>query len=244
MTSSSKAQAGVIPKEQLTAFQRWELASFDDAGTSTAAAPHPIPESAPDAAQATELELAGIRETAREEGYGEGYAAGLAQGQAEVEARQRELGALLSGLHTELSAVPYTLADDALELALDLAQILVRGAVEVDRTHIVDVVSEALSALPRVTHPASLTLHPDDLANVQDALGSDLAGWQFRTDNALARGGCRIETADSRIDASLEHRWEKISTALGHPRSWVKAPPIASPRQEPRPPQAKAPPEA
>lgn len=230
MTSLSKAVNGVIPKERLTAFQRWELASFDEHAPETPQTPSPEVEA--EAQRAGELELAGIRETAREEGYSEGYAAGLAQGQAEIEALQRQLATLVAGLRTELAAVPYTLADDTLTLALDLTQILVRGTVEVDRERIVAVVGEALAALPRVTLPATLTLNPDDIEVVRQTLGTDLAGWQLRADPALARGGCRIETADSHIDASLEYRWDKLSTALGQPRDWLVPSPARQPAGE------------
>ena len=218
----SKPAGGVIPKEQLTAFQRWELASFDEAAPQAHAAESGLAEPVP--AGVGEIELAALRETAREEGWREGQAQGLAEGRAAIEAQKRDLAGLLAGLRAELSAIPYTLADDTLALALDLAQILVRGAVEIDRERVSEVVNEALAALPRVTQPATLTLHPDDIETVRAALGSDLAGWQLRADPAMQRGGCRVETADSHIDGSIEHRLEKLSVALGQPREWLKAP--------------------
>jgi flagellar assembly protein FliH len=221
------SDAAPIPKEKLTAFQRWELASFDAA----APAPAEIADPATVTPAVSELELAAQRESARAEGYGEGYAQGLEEGRAAIEAERRELAALLAGLRTELAAVPYTLADDALDLALDLAQTLVRGKFEIDREPVIALTRDALTALPRVSQPATLALNPEDVATVRDALGDELAGWQVRADPALARGGCRVETAESRIDASLEARWERLSTALGQPRSWLKAGTAEKPRR-------------
>lgn len=108
-----------LPKEQQTAFQRWEMKSFGDfrpsavaareaeaARAAALAAPPPEPESAfaPDLAPEqyylepeppppdypTEEELAAIREQARIDGYDQGYAAGHAEGQADAIALAKE----------------------------------------------------------------------------------------------------------------------------------------------------------
>jgi flagellar assembly protein FliH len=209
----------VIPKERLTAFQRWELASFDDADQ----------EPAPLADDPAPPDHTDLLEAAQTQGYADGYARGLADGQAQIAARVAQLNALMQGLRTELAAAPFTLADDTLELALDLAQTLVRGTLAVEPARILPVVEEALASLPRVLQPATLALHPDDARLVREHLAADLTAWRLRDDASLARGGCRIETAESRVDASLEQRWEKLNRALGKPGVWQKArtPPAA-----------------
>lgn len=214
----------VIPKERLTAFQRWELASFDE--MDAANAPELQSESAtPDAAV--------TRDAAFTQGYRDGYAQGLADGQSEIHSRAIQINTLMQGLRTELAAVPFTLADDTLTLALDLAQTLVRGVLAVEPERILPVIQEALATLPRVLQPATLTLHPDDARLVREHLAADLVDWRLRDDASLARSGCRIETAESRIDASLEQRWEKLSRALGKPGVWLKSSPEPAPAIEP-----------
>lgn len=107
-----------IPKEQQTAYQRWEMKSFGDFRPSTlariaaeeaAAAPPPPPqepapeygehggyeehaeyEAVPQMHYPSEEELAAIREEARIEGYGAGYAAGHAEGHADAIALGKE----------------------------------------------------------------------------------------------------------------------------------------------------------
>jgi len=105
-----------IPKEQQTAFQRWELKSFGDMRPSAVAqrereeaeeraaaealaaeeaaareAEYAAYEEAPPApAYPTEEELAAIREDARRQGYEEGYAAGHEAGAVEAEQAGRE----------------------------------------------------------------------------------------------------------------------------------------------------------
>jgi flagellar assembly protein FliH len=102
-----------IPKEQQTAYQRWELRSFGDSRPSAvaqrereeaelravAAAEEAAAVEAEEAAYAeeqtpapdypTEEELAAIREQARQQGYDEGFKAGLEEGMAQALDEQR-----------------------------------------------------------------------------------------------------------------------------------------------------------
>jgi flagellar assembly protein FliH len=105
-----------IPKEQQTAFQRWEMKSFGDFRPSALAAraaeaaeaaeaaalaqplepeaeaeeaPYLEPE-APPPEYPTEEELAALREQARIDGYDQGYAAGHAEGRADAIALAKE----------------------------------------------------------------------------------------------------------------------------------------------------------
>lgn len=102
-----------IPKEQQTAYQRWELRSFGDSRPSVvaqrereeaelranAAAEEAAvieaeeaayaPEQAPAPDYPTEEELAAIREQARQQGYDEGFKAGLEEGMAQALDEQR-----------------------------------------------------------------------------------------------------------------------------------------------------------
>lgn len=201
----------VIPKERLTAFQRWEMASFDDD-----APDHAAPGAVRDA------DLLAARETARAQGHAEGMSTGLAEGRAHAMLQQQALEALLGGLTVEFSNASHALADDVLALALDLCKSMLRDTLKVQPERVLPVVREAIGCLPRITQPATLTLHPDDATLVRDAMSSELteAGWRVRADATLTRGGCRVETAESRIDATMEHRWEKLSRALGQAGSW------------------------
>ncbi|RLM50092.1 flagellar assembly protein FliH, partial [Halobellus sp. Atlit-31R] len=84
----------MIPKEQQSAYQRWELTSFGDERPSTqarraamapppvASEPEPI-ETVPNVVLPTAQELEAIREQARAEGYAEGLIEGRAAGHAE-----------------------------------------------------------------------------------------------------------------------------------------------------------------
>ena len=38
----------------------------------------------------------------------------------------------------------------------------------------------------------------------------------------MERGGCRVETANSQIDASLATRWKRVVSSIGQDNSWLE----------------------
>lgn len=202
------------PKEHLTPYQRWELPSFD--GTRSRNAPG-MASSLPTAA-----ELEQIHQQAHEEGYQAGYAEGRQKAAQEAE----RLVGLVAGLDRQLKQVDQDVFQSLLNLALEVARQMVRQTLQVKPELVLDVVREAVSSLPHFSHGAHLALHPDDAALVRAAIGEQLAhsGWKIFEDMNIVRGGCRVETAHSQIDASLDKRWQHIVASLGQDGQWMGEP--------------------
>jgi len=239
----------MIPKEQQSAYQRWEMTSFGDERPSTVArraamAPAPAPASAPPAepievvphvALPTAEELEAIREQARAEGYAEGlaegraeghaqgYAEGAAQGQQEAGAELEHLRAIAATFSDAVVQADETIAHDVLELALRLARGMVRTAFDVRPELILPVVQEAIGYLPVLAQPAVLTLNPQDAEIVRDAMGQELikGGWRIAEDASMARGGCKVDTASNQIDAQATARWQRLTHSLGQNIEWL-----------------------
>ncbi|MCC6071328.1 flagellar assembly protein FliH [Massilia sp. GCM10020059] len=217
-----------IPKEMQTAYQRWEMNSFDPRPAATPAAAQPETVSIdPAYALPTVEELAEIREQARAEGYDEGHAAGyadaLAIGRAEAATELEHVKALALTFGTALSQADENIAADVLELALHLAKGMLRTALEVKPELVIPVVREAIEYLPVLQQPAILMLNPDDIGLVRDAIGEELdkGGWRVVEDAQIARGGCKIDTASNQIDAQAASRWQRLSQSLGKNVEWL-----------------------
>jgi len=212
--------SAVIPKEQMSAFQRWELASFNERP--------PAPEQP---ARPGIEEIAAIREAARIKGHEEGrtdgwaagHAAGLAQGRADVAAETARLRQLAETFGADLARADEVIARQTLELALDLARAMLKTALPVRPELLLPIVSEAIHYLPALQQPAVLYLHPDDVELVRARIGDELdkAGWRIAAEAQLERGGCRVETASNQIDASLPTRWQRLTAALGQESEWL-----------------------
>ena len=217
-----------IPKEMQTAYQRWEMNSFDPRPALAPVAEGPE-EIAIDPAYAlpTVDELAAIREQAHAEGYDEGHAAGyadaLAIGRAEAAAELEHMKTLAVTFGNALSHADENIASDVLELALHVARGMLRSALEVKPELVIPIVREAIGYLPVLQQPAILMLNPDDIGLVRDAIGEELdkGGWRVVEDAHIARGGCKVDTASNQIDAQVGARWQRLTQSLGKNVEWL-----------------------
>lgn len=200
----------IIPKEQLSAYQRWELDSFDGIA----------PGKNPAVVLPTAAPVERIHQQAREEGRAAGYQEGRGQAQAEA----LRLQALLESLERELHQFDLHLAQDLLSLALGIAKQMLCQALKVRPELVLSVVQEAIGCLPRFNQHAHLLLHPEDAALVRSSLGEQLShsGWKILEDAQIGKGGCRVETASSQIDATLPGRWQKVLGAIGQEGNWLE----------------------
>lgn len=240
-----------IPKEQQSAYQRWEMASFGDDRPSTlarraaeaaAAAPAPaddVPALPPGFNLPSVEELEAMREAARQEGFAQGLEEGRAQGHAEgraqgyaegAEAGQREAAAELEQMRLvaasfgdAIAQADETIARDVLELALRLARGMVRTGFDVRPELILSVVRDAIDQLPVLQQPAVLALNPLDAELVRHGMAEELAkgGWRIVENASIGRGGCKVETATNQIDAQAAARWNRLTHALGANVEWL-----------------------
>ena len=213
--------SNVIPKGEMSAFQRWEMASFGDDR------PSQITEQLLQAnatAKINQLEIANIREVARREGsalgFQEGHAAGLIEGhdagKEKMEAQIAQLYALAIQFSEQLVIANQSLGQDILNLAIDLAQTMTRSKLELNPETIIPILREAIDFLPSVQQPAQINLHPEDALIIKNNMSDELdaVGWRIVSDPHIERGGCTLETAQNLVDATLTTRWERLTEAL------------------------------
>jgi len=214
----------VIPKEQLSAYQRWAMASFGDERPST------LQQNAASAASARQSaeQIAQQQEEARKQGYAAGFeqgrAAGLEAGRKDAAREVQQLRQVAASFGNEVARASETVSDDLLNLALDLSKAMLKTALNVRPELMLPVVAEAIRYLPSLQHPALLVLNPADAALVKQHMSDELekAGWRVAEDVQMARGGCRVETASNQIDASPSVRWQRIAEALGKQSDWLE----------------------
>lgn len=193
------------PKEQRSAYQRWELDSFDAPGNAPLAAILP-----------TASQLEQLQQQAHDEGYREGGARAAAEA--------LRLQQIVCALSEESQQFDQRVANDLLALALAISKQVVRQSLSMRPELILAVVNEVLGQLPLSHRRARLILHPEDATLVHLALGERLkqSGWEIIHNAEISRGGCRLEAAECEIDATLERRWQRVVETIGSQHGWIE----------------------
>jgi flagellar assembly protein FliH len=161
-------------------------------------------------------QLQRIEDQARQEGFQQGLDEGRAEARRELERQSTQLAALFDALARPLADVDAGVERELAHLAVVIARQVVRHAVLRAPEALVPLVRELVPMLPASTRQLRIRVHPDEAALLKDALSeTDERGWRIEEDATLSRGGCRLESEYSRLDASLEARLEAaIDAAL------------------------------
>lgn len=223
MTSSNDEliteQADVVTPEELAKYQRWQAPRMVS-----------VTDVEPDPNRFLTVEaIEEMQKEAQQEGYKagfeEGKAAGFDQGikagQAEITQQASYLKQVLAKLNAPLNDLDALIEQDLLQLVTTIARQVIRRELTADPDHVIGAVRAAMEVLPISDRKLKIFLHPQDIELVKKglALDEDDQTRQWVEDPLLTRGGCRLETADTRIDSTVESRIDSvISTLLGDER--------------------------
>jgi flagellar assembly protein FliH len=236
----SSRNPGPISKEQLTAYERWELPLLDARGNE-------VPrEEERDVKPLTAADLDEICRVAREDGHNEGreagYQAGLAEGRSQgheegyktgfAEGREqgekrgyddtrKKLDSALERLEVLMDELlfPIKRHEDELETVLiNLTTILARAVVyrelTMDSSQIQNVVRRALKALPSTSDNVRIHIHPDDHELVKKVAERMEAAASVVEDDTILPGGCKLETRHSLVDFTVEKRFQRAVQSM------------------------------
>jgi len=189
--------------------QRWDLPSVEGA---------PLPR--PGAKGVNVMHLTLVEREAWEHGYRDGQVEGILKGEAELARRVAEVNVKIAALEAIIGTLarPLDELDAAIEteltrLALTIAKHLVRRELKIDPTQVIGIIRHTVSLLPLAARNIKIHLHPDDAAIVREKLARPAGEeqWHLVEDPLMARGGCRLTTDNSSIDARFE---AAVATAL------------------------------
>lgn len=182
--------------------RRWDLPSVEGA-----AMPRP------GAKGVNVMHLSLVEREAWQHGYKDGHVEGVRKGEAELAKRIAEvdvkiaaLEAILGTLARPLEQLDAQVETELTRLALAVAKHLVRRELKIDPTQIIGIVRHTVSLLPLASRNIKVHLHPEDAAVVREKLARPQGEqeWQLTEDPLMARGGCRVTSDNSSIDARFE----------------------------------------
>ena len=225
--STTVHPSDLIRARDLEGVDVWALPSFDPA-------PPPEPEPEPEIVEEVEevpldevqpLTLEEL-EAIRQEAYNEGFATGEREGfhSTQIKVRQEAevaLAAKLASLEQLMTHLLEPIAEQDTQIEKGLVHLVANMARQVigrelrgDSSQVTHVLREALKLLPMGAENIRIHLNPQDFELAKALRERHEENWKLLEDEALLPGGCRIETAHSRIDATMETRIEKAVAQL------------------------------
>jgi len=207
----------IIRREQLGVVRKVDLGNL--AGTTGASATAAAGGAGSDAGAADFQRV-------REQAYREGLAAGQHDAQAQIERQRADLQALIEGMNELMQNFEQTLANDIVSISLEIAKLIVRQAIRINPEIVLPVVRDAIGNLPGIAEQSVIVLNPADAALFRKLCegepGFAALPWKLVEDPQVERGGCRLETPSTEVDATLETRWRRVIASLGRDDPWIE----------------------
>lgn len=127
------------------------------------------------------------------------------------------IGQVIANLQAALDELASRGADALLDLSLEVARQVLRRELALRRDAALPAVREAIALIvDHAAHPR-VHLNPQEYQLVSTELEADAShrGCRFVADASVPPGGCRIETPQGEIDATLATRWRRVVATLG-----------------------------
>lgn len=162
-----------------------------------------------------------LQKDAYEEAWKKGHADGLVAGQQEVQRRAERYDELLRALCKPFDNLDESVETQLVELSMAVVKQLFRREIKLNPSHVIGVVREAIQLLPIASRNVHVHLHPEDAVLVRESLApaEGEPAWSTIEDPLIARGGCRVTTDNSQIDATADARLQAaINAILGEER--------------------------
>jgi flagellar assembly protein FliH len=173
-------------------------------------------------------DLSAIEREAWERGFSLGREAGIAAVQQEqqrllgdLRQRVQRLDGILECMSKPLQEMDAVVQEQLAALAGAIARALIRRELKTQPGQIVAVIRDTVALLPASAREVRVHLHPEDAALVRGSLAETTMdrAWAIAEDPVLSRGGCRVTSDNSSIDARVEARLgSAIAAALGDER--------------------------
>ena len=156
-------------------------------------------------------DIEALQKQAWEEGRKEGYQAGMDQ----IHKKGEQLLGMFRFMERPLEDLDDTVISQLTEVALTVMRLLLKKECATDAAHIQGLIQETLEFLPVRSRDIKIRLNPDDMKLLQHSgISFDAEQSSYISDPSVTQGGCKIESDQSHIDASMETRIQQMIDQL------------------------------
>jgi flagellar assembly protein FliH len=165
-------------------------------------------------------------EQGRADGSAAGHAEGLERGLAEARERARAeldllakpVDAMLRNLKKLKTEYRNAQRKEVVDLVGKIARQVIRAELALQPVQVLNLVDEALAAMPPTRDEVEVLLNPEELRRIQELDPKRAKKWNLLPDPSLEAGECRVKAGDHEVDAGCQGRltacMEQVSEAL------------------------------
>jgi flagellar assembly protein FliH len=157
-----------------------------------------------------------LQQQAYEEAFARGLVEGRDAGRQLIAGQSGRLEQLMCNLAQPYEDLDKRVEKELLALVFSIVRQLVGDEISEKPELIMAIVNKAVAVLPSASRDLRLHLHPEDAQLLHELLPDPdrERQWRIIEDVAVDRGGCRVVTETSQVDATVETRLNNIISAL------------------------------
>lgn len=148
------------------------------------------------------------------EGTEKGIQQGLQKAQKQVDEKLAAVNELMTHLSHALNDQDYMLEQALMNVVIEVSRVVVGRELQIDSKHIINIVRQAIGALPPSRDNVRIFVNPADVAVLNEAKERGGESWRALPDETISKGGCRVETDQSLVDFTLERRFAAMIEQL------------------------------
>ena len=150
----------------------------------------------------------------RADGYDAGHAEGVQRGieegrqqaLAELESMAKPVDAMLRSLKKMKTEFRNAQRKEVVDLVGKIARQVIRAELALQPVQMLNLVDEALAAMPPTRDDVEVFMNPEELKRIQELDPKRAKKWNLMADPALEPGECRVRAGDHEVDAGCQGR--------------------------------------
>jgi len=145
-----------------------------------------------------------------------GYEDGLKQGQQALNEYKQTFESVFSSLDNALKEIDQDVIQAITQLAISISKQIIRRELQINSEQVVSVVKESIKLLPLEKSRLIIHLNPSDISVVQKVFNQDdiVHSYSLVEDPTVQRGGCKLATDESIIEATIDSQVAQIAAKL------------------------------
>lgn len=145
-----------------------------------------------------------------------GYEDGLKQAKITLDEYHQTFQEIFTSFDDALKVIDEEVILSITKLAISISKQIIRRELQINSEQVVSVVREAIKLLPLDKSRLIIHLNPSDLSIIQKVFNQDDLDHSYSLveDPSVQRGGCKLATDDSIIDATIDSQIAQIAADL------------------------------